>query len=137
MKSVHLLNKNRKSGFTLIEISMAIALVAIGLTVSVLGFTGYQSWATGNAKGQNARNLAEALIQYKGNGGSGSFTAAAYTTTTAAMTITQAQAIVDIVSTGAGLPAGTAIFPAGYKLPTGSQYPIGFIVDNAGIPSGY
>lgn len=111
-------------GFTLIEIAMAIALVAIGLTVAVLGYNGYQSWARGNAEKQNAQTLVNAVTQFKTLGGVITGTAAD------PMTLTRANAIYAQLDGDLSGLVGSAdpieIVPAGFQLPTSASFPDGW-----------
>ena len=110
-------------GFTLIEVSMAIALVAIGLTVGILGYNGYQSWATTNAAAENTQNLANAVAQYKALGGTVSTLHTALGSTDAApVTNGIATAVYGVIKAGAGLPSGVAIVPSTFTLPSGASF---------------
>lgn len=116
--------KSRK-GFTLIEVAMAIALVAIGLTVGVLGYNGYQAWAAETAAKENAQNLVSAVAQARALGEAPTLADSAGAT----ITVTEANAIYaqidgDITPDGASAPV--QIVPAGFQLPASATFPSGF-----------
>ena len=112
-------------GFTLIEVSMAIALVAIGLTVGILGYNGYQSWATTNAAAENSQNLANAVAQYKALGGDTvALNTALGATNHAAVTKSIANAVYAVIAdtTTNGLPSGVHIVPTTFVLPATAAF---------------
>lgn len=55
-------------GYTIIEVTMVISLVAIGLAVAALGYRGYREWAFNQAAQRNANVLVMAVLQAKSHG---------------------------------------------------------------------
>lgn len=107
---------------------MAIALVAIGLTVSVLGYTGYQDWAWAQSQRTNALALTSAVTQARSHGiivdGNGNVFPLVVTASRANQIFSQ---ISGPISTGGGLAPGTVeILPVGFALKSGASLPSGW-----------
>ena len=119
-----------RKGFTLIEVSLAIALIAVGLTVAVLVYNEYTTWAQANADRENARNLVAAVAHYR----VASNRAIVDTGfVVGPVTTTRAQIIYDQIASGTGLPGGVMIVPPGYRLPSGVAFPVDWNESASGV----
>ncbi len=120
--------------FTLIEVTLAIALVAIGLSVAALAYIGYNSWGKDTAAHSNAVNLVTAVAQANSHGllVTGNGHTFPVTVNVARANEIYAQISGPITAVG-GQAAIVQIIATGYQLPTNASLPTGWSETAPGV----
>ena len=126
-----MLRKKTSQAFTLVEVAMAVALVAIGIVVAGLAYRGYSQWAVEHASRENAQNLVNAVIHARAQGVS---IAGNGHTFPLAVTVTRANEIYGQIDGPIATAGGVVqILPEGYTVIHEDVFPSGWMETSPGI----